>query len=110
MGPRRGRIEINTIIKINGIKVGIESRGDKALIISDSLNEFAEASCKIIVCACRRSGKTLSALRDFAETRHYDVEWLDKEKSSTADQAMHETANDATAAQIVSAVQAALGA
>ena len=109
IGPSRGRVEVTAIIKINGVKVGIESRGDLARIIASSLNEFEKAGCKIIVCACRLSGMTLSAVCDFTEAHYFDVEWIDKEKGPIGNQAAHETANNTMAAQIVSAVQAALG-
>lgn len=76
----RGR-DIKVLITINGVKIGIESQGDpiKNTRLPDSLAEFVEIGCEIIVCAARTYGRTRDVVDDVAkgyeivDVRHEDV-------------------------------------
>ena len=52
--------DIKVIINpVNGLRIGIESRGDPNSRLSQSLTDFRNANCDIIFCACRTSGMTV---------------------------------------------------
>ncbi|MBY0453453.1 MAG: hypothetical protein K2Q11_01045 [Burkholderiaceae bacterium] len=58
-----GRTEINVIMSgVNGLVVGIESRGDPGPWLGQSLTVFKAANCDIIFCACRPSGMTVNSV------------------------------------------------
>ena len=50
--------DIKTIVTYRGVKIGIESQGDPNSRIFESLPDFANQKCDIIICACRTYGKT----------------------------------------------------
>ncbi len=52
-------IDIKIIMDINGTKVGIESQGDPDSRLKQSLSDFSNANCDIIICATRTSGMTI---------------------------------------------------
>src|SRR5438270_370149 len=49
-------IDIKVVLTINGVKIGIESRGDPSNRLPESLTEFAEMGCEVIICATRTRG------------------------------------------------------
>ena len=100
------RFKFRATITINGVKIGIDQRGDVRDQMKKCLDDFKKEGCEIIVCACREGTK--QEVSNFASEHHYQIEWIDKIKVEDKDQ--FQVANDATAAQIVSAVQTALGA
>lgn len=96
--------DITVVITINGVKVGIESRGDPNSRLFESLNHFVRIGCKVIVCSTRSRGSTVEAVKALDEKYH--VEWYSKhaassERGQTAD-------NHSFAQQIAKAVQAAI--
>jgi ribosomal protein S17E len=67
------RVEVQVIIDINGKRVGIESRGDHESYVKKALNIFADAKCKVILCATKSDGNTLKAVDAFGIERGYAV-------------------------------------
>jgi hypothetical protein len=56
----RGTRDIKVIVDpVNGLKVGIESRGDPNSRLQQSLVDFRNANCDTVFCACRTSGMTV---------------------------------------------------
>ncbi|HZW87087.1 MAG TPA: hypothetical protein VFF41_06475 [Gallionella sp.] len=56
-----GTRDIKAILtNVKGHKVGIESQGDPGSRLQQSLQDFANANCTIIICATRTSGMTVN--------------------------------------------------
>ncbi|HEY4239974.1 MAG TPA: hypothetical protein VGM88_09175 [Kofleriaceae bacterium] len=72
--------DIAVIIVINGIKIGIESKGDPSTELRLRLQRLREAGCHIILCATRSRGETVDAVKSLRPI--YNVEWIDKERST----------------------------
>lgn len=72
--------DISLIVKINGVKIGIESQGDPGSRIFESLKLFQERNCRIIVCATRSRGKTTQAVSNLA--KKYRITWIEKDVES----------------------------
>lgn len=54
--------DVKVIVEVQGILVGIESKGDPKSRIFDSLDDFQAAGCSIILIACRTYGDTFDAV------------------------------------------------
>jgi hypothetical protein len=102
--PFRSWREVTTILTINGVLIGIESKGDLEKFLKKAFEVFAE--CQIIICACHKSGKTMRAVADFASSHGHRLVWLDKSAPVTDDE--RDADNAAMAAAIVAAVRAEL--
>ncbi|MBS9777223.1 MAG: hypothetical protein KGV50_00535 [Gammaproteobacteria bacterium] len=64
------------IADINGIIVGIESKGDPGTKLKERLTDLVEKyKCDIIFCATRTSGKTVDAVEEISKEFDYDVIW-----------------------------------
>lgn len=63
--PRIGK-EINAILDINGVLLGIVSEGDIARNIAYYLSDFLANNCKVVICATRSRGKTVDAVKSCA--------------------------------------------
>ncbi|HID82787.1 MAG TPA: hypothetical protein EYH06_07515 [Chromatiales bacterium] len=66
--------EIKIIIDINGIKVGLESQGDPNSRLKQSLSDFSNAKCDIIICATRTSGMTVQWVNSYSS--QYNITFL----------------------------------
>jgi len=69
--------------------IGLESQGDPYGRLRDSLAEFAEAGCRVIVCATRTSGMTVDWVKI---NKDYDAIWFKQEYANANDQGMVNTA------------------
>lgn len=58
--------DINVILTINGITIGIESVGDPNSRLFGSLDNFVSQRCNIIICSCRSSGATKDKVRSLS--------------------------------------------
>lgn len=56
--------DITNIIEINGINIGIESKGDSISCKPTSLSNFVVINCDNIICAWRSSGMTRYAVAE----------------------------------------------
>ena len=72
--------DVKAIIEVKGVLVGIESQGDPGSRMKDTLKYFLNASCKIIVIACRTYGDTYSAVNDMHQ-HGYQVIWTANDKN-----------------------------
>ena len=67
-------IDIKIIMDINGTKVGIESQGDPDSRLKQSLSDFSNANCDIIICATRTSGMTVNWVNSYSSK--YNINFL----------------------------------
>ncbi len=81
----RLRVEVKAVITIDGIKIGIESRGDVGEQVADSLKCFVKKGCDLIICATRSRGKTVWTVGACEPT--YTIEWYGKLRIDQGDMA-----------------------
>src|SRR5688572_25137658 len=85
--------DIKVVITINGIKIGVESQGDpRPGRLPESLAEFVEINCEIIVCATRSYGGTVNAVRNLEAAHGYEVVWF-QQKDAGESKSKQEAAN-----------------
>lgn len=72
-GVRIGSFEedIKTIVTYRGTKIGIESQGDPNSRIFDSLPDFVNQKCDIIICACRTYGETNEEVKELSHDGYH---------------------------------------
>ncbi len=72
-GVRIGSFEedIKTIVTYRGVKIGIESQGDPNSRIFDSLPDFVNKKCDIIICACRTFGHTNKEVKELSNEGYH---------------------------------------
>lgn len=80
-------IDIQIIITIGNVKIGIESQGDPNSRLFESLKMFSSANCDIIICSTRTSGRTVDTVSALSSSHGYDIVWVtnyrSKEKSKS---------------------------
>ena len=94
--------EIKATLRINNIMIGIESEGDPNSRIFDSLDDFVEDNCDIIVVSCRTRGETYDKVKSL-ENEGYEIKWLSNERST--DKSKHEELNDQYAEKIFNMIE-----
>ena len=99
---RRTRIEIRVVVEIDGMRVGIDSRGDRPEHVKDALDVLLRQRCSIIVCASHTRGGTIDEVRQFSETHRYSL--FEVAKTAAAAEALHTKANNSYAKDIVSRI------
>jgi len=67
--------DIQIVIIINDIKIGIESQGDPTSRIFDSIPLFLKMECNIIICATRTRGGTVDLIESI-EKNGFEIRWL----------------------------------
>lgn len=67
------------IPQLNGdiVKVGIESQGDPNSRQNQSIDDFLNAGCEIILVACRTRGKTVNKIEWLRGIHHWQAIWFD---------------------------------
>lgn len=100
------KIDATVILTINKIKVGIETQGDPNSRLGASLKRFVESKCKVIICASRSYGGTVTLVQAAASTG-YHLKWVDKNKVEPRE---HGRANADMAAELFKDFQTALSA
>ncbi len=75
----RTRAELSVVLGINGVKIGIETTGENAERIRQSLDQFVTLGCEVIICATRTSGKTVKAVEALPG---YEIVWLERPAQS----------------------------
>lgn len=78
--------DINLVITIGNVKIGIESQGDPNSRMFKSLQNFAKANCDIIICSSRTSGATVNAVEDLKTNYKYEIVWLTNYRSKEKNQ------------------------
>lgn len=72
----RQRGDIKAIFEIGEIKVGIESLGDPGCEMEDTMEEFVNRGCEIIVTACRTKSDTFKKVTEYLGVQNgYDILW-----------------------------------
>lgn len=97
--------DIQVIITIGKIKIGIESQGDPNSRIFASLSKFSSDNCDIIVCSTRTSGATVDAVSALHDSHGYDIVWVTNHRSREKPQA---TLNEISAKHIFGLIQQVL--
>lgn len=72
----KSTFDITNIIKINEVKIGIESQGDPNSNLFTSLKLFHDEKCELIICATRTKGNTVNEVMKYERQFGYDVIWL----------------------------------
>jgi len=93
-------VDIRVVLTINGVKVGIESKGDPGSRLAESLRLFLKLGCKVIVCATRTRGQTVDAVHKLEPS--YEIFWIEQIATKPADQA---SSNLGTAKRIAKEVE-----
>jgi hypothetical protein len=104
--PGRWGIDVKVVVTIGEVKIGIESRGDPGPALPESLDEYVEINCEIIVCATRSYGDTVIAVQNL-KAHGYGVVWFEQEDAGDSE-SVQEAANHQTAGRIVSEVEKSL--
>lgn len=98
--------DIDVVITIKGIKVGITSKGDPSTGLSDRLTKLVDKGCKVIICSARTSGDTDLTVKKFS--KQYWIKWI--YKSPEPNDQQHIIENRIVAKEIIAEVQSALNA
>lgn len=94
--------DIQVIITIGKITIGIESQGDPNSRLFESLESFSTDNCDIIICSTRTSGGTVDAVSALHSSHGYDIVWVTNHRSMEKSQ---ETLNDISAKHIFTLVR-----
>jgi hypothetical protein len=78
--------EIWVVIKINGKRIGIESRGDNRTLVENALSIFVDYKCDIILCASRTRGESWDAIQAFGSAHDYNINRIEKVSKPTQPQ------------------------
>ena len=81
--PNKWRGDIKTIIEVEGFVIGICSAGDEGKTVKEYLNEFEDANCEIILCACRTRGKTFQIVNQY-RSKGYSLEFVNVKEISNS--------------------------
>ena len=103
---RLRKVDIRSVLTINGAKIGIESQGDPNGRLEESLLLFIEVGCKVIICATRTRGQTVNAVNKLKQS--YELVWLQQDDKSDAPE--QEASNLAMAKKIVEEAEKVIGA
>lgn len=66
--------DIKAIFTIDDIKIGFETQGDPYSRIFQSIDDFVNESCDLIICACRTKGLTIEKVRELRQLG-YRIIW-----------------------------------
>ena len=94
--------DIQVIITIGKVTIGIESQGDPNSRLFASLKKFSLANCDIIICSTRTSGGTVDAVSALHTSHGYEIVWVTNYRSSEKNKS---TLNDISAKHIFTLVQ-----
>ena len=72
--------DVKAIVDVKGVCIGIESQGDPNSRMFQSLQDFLNAGCDIVVIACRTSGETYKAVKGMHQYG-YQVIWTANDKN-----------------------------
>lgn len=94
--------DIQVIITIGKITIGIESQGDPNSRLFESLKLFTSTNCDIIICSTRTSGRTVDTVSALHSSHGYEIVWVTNHRSYEKSQP---TLNDIAAKHIFTLVQ-----
>jgi len=67
--------DIQAIVTIGSVKIGIESAGDPGGRLPTSLALFVREGCEVIICATRTRGSTVTAVEALHPQHQFDIVW-----------------------------------
>lgn len=67
--------DIQAIVTIGKVKIGIESAGDPGSRLPTSLQLFIREGCEVIVCATRTRGSTVTEVEAVHVKHKFDIVW-----------------------------------
>ena len=79
-------VDIEVVITIDKLKIGIKSKGDPNSGLTESLENFASQNCDIIICATRSRGDTVDVMTEMYNKYHYDIIWATNYRSHQKNQ------------------------
>lgn len=89
--------DIKILMKnLKGLTVGIESQGDPNSRLDQSLQDFQNAQCDIIICTSRTRGMTVNWINSLANS--FQIGWIRKISTKSSSQ---QSANNKSDAQIL---------
>lgn len=88
--------DITVVMKIDGLRIGIESQGDPKSYLLKSLEYFASINCDLIICSTRNRGSTVNAVNAL-KIQGYQVIWTTNMRSNEFN---HDRLNHISARQI----------
>ncbi len=94
--------DVKFIIHIGNVKIGIEGQGDPNSRLFESLKEYSNDGCDIIICSTRTSGATVNAVSDLHASHGYDIVWTTNYRSV---EKPHDILNQMSAEHIFRIVQ-----
>jgi len=89
--------DIKVIIKINDLKIGIESQGDPGSRLEQSIKEFIKVPCDLVICTTRTRGYTVDIVSSLFQSDDYDIIWVTNYRSN---EKPHDLLNQISANQI----------
>jgi len=102
---RRGSVEFApAILEVDGVKIGVASKGDYSWILKEFLEFLINEGCPVIVCSTQLRGSITAEVVEAESQEHdYDIEWIEKHR--TPDQHL---GNQESAAEVVRKVTIAV--
>jgi hypothetical protein len=102
---RRGSVEFTPgILEVDGVKIGVASKGDYSWILKDFLEFLINEGCAVIVCSTQLRGSITAEVVEAESQEHdYDIEWIEKYRAT--DQLL---SNQESAAEVVEKVTKAV--
>jgi hypothetical protein len=95
--------DIQVIITIGNLTIGIESQGDPNSRLFESLKMFSSTNCDIIICSTRTRGETVKAVNALHTSFGYDIVWVTNHRSY--EKSLQSSLNEISAKQIFNLVQ-----
>ena len=94
--------DIKVIVKASGVKIGIESQGDPNSRMFESIDDFVNEGCEMIVCACRNWGETKNKVVSLKKLG-YDIIWTQNDKSENI--SIHTSLNKLYAERMIKIIE-----
>ena len=73
---KRSAFNIITVLNIDGVRIGITTKGGNAESLRSQLDLFEQKNCDILICPCRTRGKTYETVKSF-ERKGYDMDFIE---------------------------------
>lgn len=94
--------DIKATVQMGDVLVGIESQGDPNSRQGESLRDFLNMGCDIIVCASRSYGETCENIKELKK-HGFQVVWTQNDRSD--DESLHNYLNRKYAERVVKMIE-----
>ena len=68
--------DIQVVITIGGLRIGITSAGDPGTNVAGRLNDLINRGCAIIFCSTRTKGETVTDVEGVEQAHNYRATWV----------------------------------